>query len=173
MTRRKFIKALVIGAALLPFRISHAAAINDTKTLRMYNIHTGERLHVTFFESGNYRPDAMAQINYFLRCHYTNDVKEIDPGVIDLLHEVASRFDGEREIEIISGYRSPSYNSHLLNLGRKVSGNSLHLQGVAIDFNIPGFTNSKVANAARSFYAGGVGLYPDFVHIDTGRVRSW
>jgi uncharacterized protein YcbK (DUF882 family) len=46
---------------------------------------------------------------------------------------------------------------------------------MAIDFRIPGVSSKVVAQTALSLRAGGVGFYPasDFVHIDSGRVRSW
>ena len=39
----------------------------------------------------------------------------------------------------------------------------------------PGHATRHVGRAALSLKAGGVGIYPasDFVHIDTGRVRTW
>lgn len=50
---------------------------------------------------------------------------------------------------------------------------SLHLDGLAIDFAIPGIRTEKLAKAAVQLQAGGVGLYQEFVHIDVGRVRHW
>lgn len=49
------------------------------------------------------------------------------------------------------------------------------MKGQAIDFNLEGVPLSKVHKAAKELRLGGVGYYPksDFVHIDTGPVRSW
>ena len=52
---------------------------------------------------------------------------------------------------------------------------SLHMDGKAIDVRLPGVALADLRDAAIALKAGGVGFYPreDFVHIDTGRVRSW
>jgi uncharacterized protein YcbK (DUF882 family) len=49
------------------------------------------------------------------------------------------------------------------------------MEGKAIDFRLDGVKLSTVREAALSLKAGGVGYYPrsNFVHIDTGAVRSW
>jgi len=63
-------------------------------------------------------------------------------------------------------------------LNKKSSGvakKSLHMQGRAIDIRLPGRQLASLQQAAMSLHAGGVGYYSrsDFIHIDTGRVRSW
>jgi uncharacterized protein YcbK (DUF882 family) len=143
------------------------------RVLSLYNIHTGERLRTRYWAGGDYREDEVGRINYLLRCHYANAVKPISLKVIDLLHEVTDFFAPGKEINIISGYRSAEYNEHLRHLGRHVAAGSLHLAGLAIDFAIPGIRTEQLSKAAMQFQTGGVGLYPDFVHIDVGRVRCW
>jgi uncharacterized protein YcbK (DUF882 family) len=172
ISRRKFLKALVVAAAVYPFK-NVLASQKPEKILNMYNIHTNESLNVKYCSSGIYYPDAIDKINYFLRCHYTNEVKAIDIRVLDLLCDIKDIIDKEREIQIISGYRSLAYNKFLRSQGRNVSRNSLHLHGLAIDFSIEGVSNSKLMSIARLFAAGGVGKYPEFIHIDVGRVRYW
>jgi uncharacterized protein YcbK (DUF882 family) len=93
--------------------------------------------------------------------------------VLDLLSDIKDIVGKEKEIQIISGYRSIAYNELLISQGRNVSRNTLHLQGLAIDFSIEGVSNKGLSRIAKSFSAGGVGKYPEFVHIDVGRVRYW
>lgn len=143
------------------------------RVLRLYNIHTGERLHTRYWVDGSYDQTEVGRINYFLRCHYENAVKPISIKVIDFLCGVKNCCARGKEINIISGYRSPEYNKHLRSLGRHVAEGSLHLDGLAIDFAVPGLRTERLAKAAMQFQSGGVGLYPDFVHIDVGRVRHW
>jgi uncharacterized protein YcbK (DUF882 family) len=52
---------------------------------------------------------------------------------------------------------------------------SLHLQGKAIDFRIPKASLQSLREAALRLQEGGVGYYPGsgFVHIDSGRFRTW
>jgi uncharacterized protein YcbK (DUF882 family) len=172
ISRRKFIKALVAGATFFSFG-NVFASTNTERTLSMHNVHTGERLDIKYCSSGNYDTEALGRINHFLRCHYTNEVKEIDVNLLDLLCEIKNTVDKNKEIQIISGYRSAMYNEYLINQGRHVSRNSLHLRGIAIDFAIEGMGNTTLSGIAKSFMAGGVGKYPEFVHIDVGRVRYW
>jgi uncharacterized protein YcbK (DUF882 family) len=143
------------------------------RTLNLYNTHTGERLHVEYCSCGVYDKNSIDGINRLLRCHYSNEIKPIDIGVLDLLCDIKDRIEKDAEIHIISGYRSPAYNSYLRRIGRGVVENSYHLQGRAIDFCLPHIHNNRLSTLAKSFYAGGVGQYPDFVHIDNGRVRYW
>ena len=172
ISRRNFIKAFVAGIAFDPFK-KVFASFNTENILNMYNIHTDESLTVKYCSTGFYDRDALDKINYFLRCHYTNEIKAIDIGVLDLLCAIKDTAGRERKVNIISGYRSATYNEYLLHQGRNVSKNSLHLSGLAIDFTIEGINNNELSRIARSFAAGGVGKYPEFVHIDVGRVRCW
>jgi uncharacterized protein YcbK (DUF882 family) len=172
ISRRKFLKALAAGIVLYPLRNLHAYDSIE-KSLNMYNIHTGETLNVTYCTSGRLDPDALQNINYFLRCHYTDEIREIDTRVIDLLCDIKDAIDCNQQVQIISGYRSPAYNELLISQGRGVGKNSLHLSGLAIDFSFEGRNTDDICQLAKSFSAGGVGLYPEFVHIDVGRIRYW
>lgn len=172
IARRDFLIAAVSLFATNPFKMTFASQEKE-RTLNMFNIHTNENINVIFYESGRYKTDSLKEIYNFFRCHYTNEVKAIDIDVLNLLCGIKDIVGKDKEIHIISGYRSLSYNEHLIKLGRRVSRNSLHLHGLAIDFAIPGVSNHEIFNTAKSFKAGGVGVYSDFVHIDTGRIRHW
>ena len=172
ISRRTFIKAFLAAAVYYPFKGVYAYQ-NPDRVLKMYNIHTDERFHEVYSSSGVYDPDAIDRINYFLRCHYTNKILPIDIKVIDLLCDIKNRCGRNKEITIISGYRSSIYNRLLRSLGRNVSKRSMHLKGRAIDFTIEGVDNRKLAAIAKSFKAGGVGKYSEFVHIDVGKIRYW
>lgn len=177
ISRRNFLKTMAAGVvSVYPFKkalASQKAFSENEKALNMYNTHTGESINIKYYGSGVYDSDALNRINHFLRCHYTNEVMAIDVRLLDLLCDIQGIFGNGRQIKIISGYRSFEYNEYLRSLGRRVSKNSLHLHGLAIDFEMPGIGNSELYRIAKSFGAGGVGLYPEFVHIDTGRIRYW
>lgn len=172
ITRRNFVKGMVViglsGCAGNAFALA-----KQDRVLNLYNPHTDERLAVQYVSNGAYDQDAIDQINRLLRCHYSNEIKPIDIRAVDLLCDIKDRIGKDEEIHIISGYRSPAYNEYLRSIGRGVVHNSLHLQGLAIDFCIPRISSSKLSSLAKSFHTGGVGKYPDFVHIDTGRIRYW
>ena len=56
-----------------------------------------------------------------------------------------------------------------------VAKNSYHMQGKAVDLRLQGVPLKTVRKAALDLRMGGVGYYSKsgFVHIDSGRVRSW
>ncbi len=172
ISRRNFLKAVVGGITVYPFK-NVLASQKTERVLNMYNIHTAESLGIKYFDYGMYDRKALDEINYFLRCHYKDEVKDIDIGVLNFLYSIKETAGKDKQVQIISGYRSEEYNSYLRRLGRGVSRNSLHLLGLAIDFRIQGISNDKISKIARNFQAGGVGRYAEFVHIDTGPVRNW
>lgn len=71
-------------------------------------------------------------------------------------------------IIITSGYRCTSYNA-------KIGGakGSRHTKGQACDFYIYGVEPLKIAQYAESIGIKGIGLYDDFVHIDTRSAKSF
>ena len=99
----------------------------------------------------------------------------MDPRLLDLMVSVQHKVGSKGAIHIISGYRSPATNAILASYSDGVAAHSLHMEGKAVDIRLPGHPVRYVGRAARALKGGGVGIYPDsdFVHIDTGRVRTW
>jgi uncharacterized protein YcbK (DUF882 family) len=148
----------------------------ENGSLSLYNTHTKERLTVAFRGPDNtYDIDALNAINWIMRCHFTNQHTAMDVDTIEYLNLVDKRLGGGNEIHIISGYRSPAYNSLLLSNRQHVARHSLHLTGKAIDIAIPGIDLATVRRTAAALQLGGVGYYPGegFVHIDSGKFRTW
>ena len=144
--------------------------------LRLYHTHTGERIDIVYRRGDQYLPDAQEQLDHFLRDHRTGEVKHYDPRVFDLLSDLAAAVGRPGgEIDIICGYRSPWSNEFLRARSSGVAKNSLHMQAHAIDIRIPGVDTLTLRDAALKLGRGGVGYYPrsGFVHVDTGRVRTW
>jgi uncharacterized protein YcbK (DUF882 family) len=177
MTRRTLLRFFLAAALLSPFGDGEAALKRSTekaaRVLSLYNTHTGESLSIRFSGARIKDPEAVEQISNLLRCHYTGEVRPIEPALLNLLCSIRDAAGAPGPVHIISGYRSPEYNEHLRSQGRKVARDSYHLEGLAIDFFVPGVKTGKIAKLARSHGAGGVGRYPCFVHIDLGPVRSW
>ena len=144
--------------------------------LNLYNIHTGEKINISYRnQKGEYDTLAIKELNWLLRCHYTDQQHPIDIQTLNFLDRVCARLGCENEIHVISGYRSPTYNNYLRSNGHRVSKHSLHLEGRALDIRIPGTSLATLHRTALSLRVGGVGYYPsaDFVHIDSGVFRSW
>ncbi len=144
--------------------------------LRLYHTHTGEHINVVYRRGDDYLPEAEAQLDHFLRDHRTGEEKHYDPNVFDILADLAASVGHPNsEIDIICGYRTPWSNEFLRARSSGVAKNSQHMQAHAIDIRIPGVDTWTLRNAALALGRGGVGYYPrsGFVHVDTGRVRTW
>ena len=177
--RRKFIKQVALFGATSGLAVGHAhASPNRTdveKTLRLYNIHTGEKVEATFWAEGRYIDEEVQMLDILLRDHRANEVQAMQRKLYHHLSKLPTMLDPKQGVHIISGYRSAATNQYLRNNTGGVAKKSLHMQGRAIDIRMPGVSTRDVSKAARSMRIGGVGYYPKsgFVHLDTGRVRQW
>ena len=155
---------------------SALASIPSSRGLSFNHLHTNERISLVYAVGDNFLPQSITRLNTFLRDHYSGIVGTMDPGLFDLLYRVRQALGTSQSFDVISGYRSPVTNNTLRNTrGGGVAKKSLHMEGKAIDVRLPGVPLAELRDAAKSLEGGGVGYYPDsqFVHIDTGRVRSW
>jgi uncharacterized protein YcbK (DUF882 family) len=177
--RRFFLKAssLVVLSSLFSFpSFSYAGKTLPEGKLSLVNTHTNDKLTVKFRNaSGKYDPGALKDINWILRCHFDDKMHAIDRNVLEFLNLVDKRCGSRNEIQIISGYRSPEYNHKLMLESRGVVKSSLHQEGKAIDVRISGIGLSKLREEALKLKLGGVGYYKksNFVHLDSGRFRTW
>jgi len=180
LPRRTFLGlGVAAAAALVPSR-AHAApaARAPERVLSFFHTHTGERLKVAYCCGGEYQANALAEVNHILRDFRVNETRAIEPGLLDLLHELGGTLHTDSAFHVISGYRSPETNRMLRERGGASTGvasHSLHMVGQAIDIRVPGVKLATLRDAARGLKIGGVGYYPDldFVHVDVGRVRYW
>jgi len=144
--------------------------------LRFYHTHTNERLDVVYRKGDVYVPEAISQLEHFLRDHRTGEVHHFDPRLFDVLGDLmVSVGDPEGEIDVVCGYRTPWSNAFLRSRSKAVAKHSLHMQAMAIDVRLPGVSTENLRDAAWELHRGGVGYYrrDAFVHVDVGRVRSW
>ncbi len=182
--RRRFLGGLaasVTGAVLLPATSTKALASvasplrQSGRTLSFYHTHTGDKLDIDYHDGTDYMPDALMEINHYLRDFRTGESYPIDSALLDILHALKTISGHNGTFEVISGYRSPKTNKSLRNKSSGVAKRSLHMQGKAIDVRLTGFDTKQLHRAAKKLARGGVGYYQksDFIHVDTGRVRYW
>lgn len=154
---------------------SHANA--ETRSLKLYYIHTGEKAEITFKKNGKYLPSGLKQLNHFLRDWRRNEPTKMDPRLFDVVWQVYKNTGANGYIHVVSAYRSPATNSMLRKRGRGVAEKSQHMLGRAMDFFIPGVKLKELRYAGLRLQGGGVGYYPTsgspFVHLDVGNVRHW
>ena len=123
----------------------------------------------------HYDPEALEKINNILRDHRNGEIHPIDPKLMDYLYDLLTEVRNHGEVHIISGYQSPKTNKKLRKRSKKVAAGSLHMQGRALDFRLPGTDTAILRDTALAMKRGGVGYYKksDFIQIDTGRARFW
>lgn len=174
----RIVQALLLAVLLLPTSFMMTGqAIAQTKSLKLYYIHTGEKAKITFKKNGRFVASGLKKINWHLRDWRRNEPTKMDPKLLDLIWEVYRRSGSKAYITVISGYRSPASNNLLRKRGRGVAKNSQHTLGKALDFYLPDVKLSKLRSIGLKMEVGGVGYYPrsgsPFVHLDVGRVRHW
>ncbi|MCB1509150.1 MAG: DUF882 domain-containing protein [Hyphomicrobiaceae bacterium] len=166
---------MMAAAMLAAFAAAPAQAQN--RTLTLYNTHTHERLTVTYKRNGRFVPEALAQLNRFLRDWRRDEATRMDPALFDIIWDVYREVGASEPIHVVSGYRSPATNEALRARSRGVARNSQHTLGRAMDYFIPGVQTARLRVAGLRLQRGGVGFYPTantpFVHMDTGSVRHW
>lgn len=149
----------------------------EMRRLRLKHRWTGEQLDTVYKIGAAYQPEAMAQINRFMRDWRCDKAREMGPKLIDRLYELQETAGQHKTITVISAYRSEGYNASLLVAGRNVDPNSHHMYGQAIDVYIPGMKTEQLKQVAEEQQTGGTGYYPfsgpRFVHLDTGPARRW
>jgi len=101
----------------------------------------------------------------------------MDTHLLDLLYRVHQLTRSEGVYEIISAYRSPTTNEMLRSRSADsgVAKHSQHMLGKAIDLRLTDVPIERIRAAAYNLGVGGIGFYADsgFVHLDTGRFRTW
>ena len=141
-----------------------------------YSLHGDSTYHYIAFngesvlDSNSYR-----LFTHHLRDRYTNEISACEPRLAITLAELYKRTN--KHIIIHSGFRSLETNRR-----EKIGGanQSQHLQCSAVDFELPGYSAELTAIILTSVlddlwgdHLGGVGVYENTVHLDTGRRRFW
>ncbi|MGO6983600.1 DUF882 domain-containing protein [Rhizobium leguminosarum] len=175
-----------VAAALLALAVSSpvfvgtpSQAAGDTRSLKLYFIHTGEKAVITYKRNGKFDPKGLEQLNRFLRDWRKNQPTKMDPRLFDLIWEVYRQSGSRDYINVVCGFRSPGTNELLRGRSRNsgVAEKSQHMLGKAMDFFIPDVKLATLRGIGMKMQVGGVGFYPKsgspFVHMDVGGVRAW
>lgn len=182
-SRRTFLQGAVgvAATAILPTPAFSAVSSVNARTrighgttkrrLFIQNRRSEEIFDGVYAQGGALSADALDEIDRLMRDKRSGEVTRIDRNLIELLGMVQRIVGFDEPIQMISGYRTRASNARL----RKAAKNSYHIKGMAVDFRIKGISCHHLREIGERLQAGGVGYYPkrDFIHLDTGPVRSW
>jgi uncharacterized protein YcbK (DUF882 family) len=176
---RKAVVTAAIGVclAMSPGASRGIAALGDTRTLSIYNIHTKETVSIVFRKDGKPVAGAHDKLNWALRDWRRNEKTTMDPALFDLLWDIHTELGSKQPIHVISAFRSRGTNDMLRTSVGGQASESRHILGKAMDVHFPDIDVKKIRYSALIRERGGVGYYPTsalpFVHVDTDRVRAW
>lgn len=147
----------------------------DIRRIRMYSGRTGESLDTIYWIEGEYIPEVLTEINYFMRDWRSGESVKMDARTVDIMAASHRLMDVSEPFMLLSGYRCPKTNAMLRSHSKGVARNSLHMKGQAADLRLQSRSVGQMAQAAAACASGGVGRYSrsNFVHMDCGPVRSW
>lgn len=143
--------------------------------VRLHVFHTDEFVTVRYADAqGVWIDGADAKIAQLLRSREEGAVHAIDRRLIELADHLQEHFAADT-VEVICGYRSPTFNTKLKDTGHNVAKESLHMQGMAMDIHLDEVREDVLRDYLLSLKLGGVGYYGNklMVHMDFGPVRTW
>jgi uncharacterized protein YcbK (DUF882 family) len=172
-----FVNVTLPGAGFLADYADILPAEGEKYEIKLAHSHTGDMIDVIYRVGDTYIPEALDQLNNFLRDTHNEEVNQYDPRTFDVLHTMLAKLGKTNAaIDVLSGYRSQETNDELRASGTtNAAEHSQHIVAKAVDLRVDGVPAPLVRDAALSLNAGGVGYYPrsQFVHVDVGPVRKW
>jgi len=172
-----FLNVALPGIGFLPDYGDPVPEDGQKYEIKLVHGHTGEMIDVVYRIGDTYIPEALDQLDNFLRDTHNEEVNQFDPRTFDVLHTMLAKLGkSDGVIDVLSGYRSQETNDELRASGTtNAAEHSQHIVAKAVDLRVDGVPAPLLRDAALSLNAGGVGYYPksQFVHVDTGPVRKW
>lgn len=175
--RRSFLAKAAIVPFILPSNMSVASDFwNLPRELWLIrrNGERWEQTKTTYWSNGELIVDGYKSICLLLRDVQRNQAVQMDIVLFDILRGIQGWLLAagiKKPIIINSGYRT----FHTNGITEGASRNSMHLFGKAADIWIDGISTEYLARLGVYLSGGGVGYYATkgFVHVDTGRLRTW
>ncbi len=172
---RVFAAATIAAAPSMSSAFGLLRGAGDIRRIRMYSGRTGESIDTIYWIEGNYIPEALNEITFFMRDWRQDQKKDVDPRTIDIAAAAHSLLEVKEPFMLLSGYRTAKTNAMLRSSSRGVARNSLHMKAQAADLRMRSRSVAQIYRAATACEAGGVGKYSrsNFVHMDCGPIRTW
>ena len=99
--------------ALVFFAAFSQPSFAETRTLKLFYVHTNERAEVTYKRNGKYLSEGLKKANHMLRDWRRNEPTKMDPKTLDILWQVYKASGSRDYIHVVSAYRSPATNTML------------------------------------------------------------
>ncbi len=176
ITRRDALTLATGAAALVAAPSILRADAPYKRRLNMQSLNSGEKLDVIYWADGDYIPDALKRIDWFMRDLRTNEKTKMSVRLLDLLHEIDTLTPSKNPLYTMSGYRSPKTNALLASVSEGVDPASFHMRGMAMDLTQDFADPGMIYRVAKKLGRGGAGFYPTskpFVHVDVGPPDTW
>lgn len=148
----------------------------ETILLALKNVHTQEEFSLNVPGSLKFSVKELKQFNHFCRDWRRDEETSMDPELLKTLSRICHDFhsiNAPINVEILSGFRTESTNEMLRRKSNLVAQNSFHIKGQALDFRLVGVDDDQMKISAKKHAIGGLGIYRNFIHIDTGPRRQW
>jgi uncharacterized protein YcbK (DUF882 family) len=170
-----FAATTLIAAPVYPQTVGFLRGAGDVRRIALRSGRTGESINTVYWIEGEYIKEAMKEINFFMRDWREDLVIKIDKRNVDTLAAAHMLLETTEPYQMLSGYRSPRTNALLRRRSRRVAKNSLHMKGMAADLRLSTRSVNQLARAGIACNSGGVGKYSrsNFVHLDSGAIRTW
>lgn len=180
MNRKLFLTGAGASAVAIPAAAS-ATTRRNPWNLWIQRLDNGETVNVPVSLTGH----TLFVPGYNAVCYALRDahvapsigVRQISVATLEVLCATQQAFfdvGAAAPIVMHSGYRSPETNARTEGAAR----GSLHMQGMAVDFHVPGISMPMLYSVVRQCSGiGGIGYYErgdgGWLHIDTGWRREW
>src|ERR1051325_9056941 len=92
LTRRRVLGTGLAAVGVVLVRPAPAISFAP-RSVSLYNTHTGEWVRTVYWADGHYIRDAVRDINWVLRDHHSDEVRPMNPGVLDLLGMLPPRLE--------------------------------------------------------------------------------
>lgn len=175
-SRRRWLGALALGSvgACLPSLAPANDFWEQPRFLDIYRPVLNKRVRAYYWHQGAVHQPGYREICLAMKDHRADQAFAMDLRLLDLLCAMQAwvrHYGYTQPIQVNSGYRTPGTNSRLEGAAK----HSMHLQGKAADIVFPGLPTDYIGKLASHYAGGGVGFYygSGFIHVDTGRRRSW
>ena len=118
LSRRGFLRLTLWAGVISCSSKSAFAAIDaissEERSLALYNPLTKESFKGVYWRNGDFVTGALKNIYQIMRDTRTDDIKQIDSDLLDLIFKISIKLKSKEPFHVISGYRSRKTNDLLL-----------------------------------------------------------